>query len=320
MSSFWSNNPHVASWISSVTAWWRGDPPRLLVIEKSPLQQQAIPGVDVRQATFEDLNWLPEFWFHWFSLSSRCKSKLPLTLVKEAFVGKRWEVFIALRQDTGQLIGTLVCRKIEQLKIDGAVWPQAAVVDYFCVHPAWRSKGVGRSLLTLLHNTRKTPMPPHLMFWEQAIQLKLPCFSSGIFWLRECQPSVSTDWQAITDPADRERLWTACIPKGSVEARGGWAETTVYRGLEGSVAIWNTFHTTVPEGFSVAIVLGATSEEALNAFCRKGAGGFGILLRPANAIAPPSDQWQFDSVYAWFAYNTLLGSGPGLGTFPCLAL
>jgi hypothetical protein len=156
------------------------------------------------------------------------------------------------------------------------------------------------------------------MFWEQAIHIQLPFFASGFLWAWKGNAvATQTKWERITDPEDRERLWAACVPPGAVKAKGGWIETEVWRGLEGSVAVWNTYHRSVPEGLSIGIVVGATSDQALTAFCATGT--FGVVLRPAFAIAPP-EGWEFDAPYTWFAYNTLLGTGPGLGTFPCLSI
>ncbi len=319
-SGFWSQNPHVASWFDTLSAWWRSDPPRLLVAQQHPLRQQPVRGVVCRIATQEDWKLLPEFWYHWFSISSRCKCVVPLKAVQEAVAEKRWDIWVSVREDTGQLIGTLVRRHIKDLKIDAARWPTAGVVDYFCVHPAWRAKGVGRLLLTLLHNSTPAPIPPHLMFWEQAIRLDVPCFSAGIFWVKKIQPTQSMSWEPIQDTKDRDRLWSSCIPAGSVTANGGWKETRVWRGPEGSVAVWDTFHTTVPECERVGIVVGATSDQALTAFCNAGAGSFGVLLKPADSIHVP-EGWEYDAPYVWFAYNTLLGLKPNsvIGSFPCLA-
>jgi GNAT superfamily N-acetyltransferase len=240
--------------------------------------------------------------------------------VQEAVAEKRWDIWVALREDTQQLIGTLVRRHIQDLQINAARWPKAGVVDYFCVHPAWRSKGVGRQLLILLHNSTPAPIPPHLMFWEQGIRLDVPCFSAGIFWARKISKSSTQVWQPIQDPQERERLWSSCNQSSSINAKGGWKETTVWRGPEGSVAIWDTFHTTVPECEKLGIVVGATSDLALIAFCKAGAGPFGVLLKPADSIQVP-EGWEYDAAYAWFAYNTLLGLNPTsiVGTFPCIS-
>jgi hypothetical protein len=189
-------------------------------------------------------------------------------------------------------------------------WPKAAVIDYFCIHPAYRNKGIGRSLLSLLHNTTTAAgiVPPHLMMWE-GIQLSVPPVSAGLFMYKKCSPVGGLQvekLQGSTEAASAaEEAWSGLQRGNQIwsEYDSSAEETSIWSSRRGPVAIWNTFHRSVPEGLLIGIVVGG-SVEAIHAFSSASGHPFGILL----ATWPIGlDGWQIDSPYQWISYNTHVG-------------
>jgi hypothetical protein len=72
------------------------------------------------------------------------------------------------------------------------------------------------------------------------------------------------------------------------------------------VAIWNTFHRSVPEGLLIGIVVGG-SAEAADALSSASGHPFGILLATWPFSLYGLEGWQIDSPYQWISYNTHLG-------------
>jgi len=256
-----------------------------------PLPQ--LPQVFIRKATTEDLEQLPEFWSRWYSVkSARCM--VPLSHVLKMAKG---DIFVCVNS-AGEVIGSIVRRWLTGLHMRGVRWPRAAIIDYFCVHPAHRKKGVGRALLTFLHNstlyTEKLILP-HMMLWE-GVQPTIPPASVGFFLHRKCFKGPLTVVEANADVwAELQRgkdIWNE-----SCESSG---ETSIWKVGEGNLAIWNTFHRSVPEGLLIGIVVGG-SQDSANAFSQASGHPFGILLM-AGSLG--SDGWTLDSPYQWISYNT----------------
>ena len=221
------------------------------------------------------------------------------------------EIFVCLKP-TGEVIGSIVRRWVTGLHMREVRWPRAGIIDYFCIHPAHRRKGIGRALLTFLHNSTlltEKIMPPQLMLWE-GLQPTIPPASVGFFLHTYCikgpapssppgaSPATATaveegpllleKWQGIQRGKD---IWNE-----SCEASG---ETSIWTIGEHTVAIWDTFHRSVPEGLLIGIVVGGSSDAA-TAFSQASGHPFGILLM-AGVIC---DGWTLDSPYQWISYNT----------------
>jgi hypothetical protein len=190
-------------------------------------------------------------------------------------------------------------------------WPKAGVIDYFCIHPAYRNKGIGRSLLSLLHNTTTAAgiVPPHLMMWE-GIQLSVPPVSTGLFMYKKCSPVGGLQVEKLQGEASVEaEAWTA-LQRGNQlwsEYDSSAEETSIWSSSRGPVAIWNTFHRSVPEGLLIGIVVGCSAQAAADAFSSSSGHPFGILLASWPIGLSGIDGWQIDSPYQWISYNTHLG-------------
>jgi GNAT superfamily N-acetyltransferase len=291
MASFWKNNPCVPTWTDFVKDWFNGQPSKL--IDSTP-PMRPLAQVFIRKATQEDLEQLPEFWSRWYSTTKSARCMVPMSHVTKMAQG---DIFVCVRGD--EVIGSIVRRWITGLHMREVRWPRAAIIDYFCIHPAHRSKGIGRALLTFLHNstlyTEKCILP-QLMMWE-GLQPSIPPASVGLFLHRKC---VKGTFTATEEGAD---VWNQLqrgkdIWNESCEYSG---ETSIWRVGQKEIAIWNTFHRSVPEGLLIGIVVGGSIADA-NAFSQASGHPFGILLMAGNPLG--SEGWSIDSPYQWISYNT----------------
>ena len=188
---FWKNNPCSPSWTSSLSSWWNTTPPRLAEPGRYVFPIKPVPGVIVRQLLTGEGGLLTEFWHRYFSTSERCKIYVPADHINACVKGGSWEVYIAIHEQSGAVIGSGVRRWINGLHIYEAVWPKAAMIDYFCVHPGFRKKGIGRLILGILQNKGPVPLPPHLILWD-GVQPLTPPVSIGMYWVKEKQKKLQS--------------------------------------------------------------------------------------------------------------------------------
>ena len=292
MGSFWQSNSCVPSWTKFTESWLYSYPPRLL--ETHPANKTATVVYTMRKATESDILQLPEFWERWFS-TPKVRCVVPLQHVKKKAL-RQWDIYVCVNQ--GQVIGTIVRRWVMNLHMRQVVWPKAGIVDYYCIHPAYRKKGIGRSLLHLLHNTTERPMPPHLMLWE-GFQTQVPPVCAGLYMAKRCVPreGESSCVKRVYEFRPEGDIWSEYIDSD---------ETSVWTsiGSQEKVVVWNTFHRSIPDGAVIGIVM-AGSVDAVNRFSSSAGHPFGVLLMPGLHIA--LDGWTIDSPFQWIAYNTQTG-------------
>jgi ribosomal protein S18 acetylase RimI-like enzyme len=306
--SFWTNNPCVPTWTEFFQSYFYSRPAKLIDPRPAakPIPHRVLNGFTLRRATSEDIQQLPTLWGRWYSTSKSARCVVPLAHIQKCAAAGKWDILVCVKGD-GEVIGSLARRWIEGLHMREVRWPKAAVIDYFCIHPAYRNKGIGRSLLSLLHNTTTAAgiVPPHLMMWE-GIQLSVPPVSAGLFMYKKCSPVGGLQVEKLQGAAASSG-WTVLQRGNQIwsEYDSSAEETSIWSSSRGLVAIWNTFHRSVPEGLLIGIVVGGSIEaEAVDAFSSASGHPFGILL----ATWPFSlTGWQIDSPYQWISYNTHLG-------------
>jgi len=288
---FWKANPCSPTWSGFISSYIYGYPPRLIE-PNPPIQPIKLPqGLVLRFATPGDADQLPEFWTRFFSSSSRCI--VPLLHIK-----KSWTIIVVVKDS--QVIGSLV-RRWTKLHIKETTWQKAGIIDYFCIHPAYRKKGIGRALLSCLHNITERPIQPHLMLLE-GVQLSMPPIAAGLYLSRRC-----TDSTVIQKGGN----WEDCV-KGDIWIPYEESETTIWKTASGIVAIWNTFHYSIPDGLRIGIIVGYTGD--VNEAASTISHGFGVLLLPVPVWKVVSG-WTIDSPFQWLAYNTQTGF---IGGFPAI--
>jgi len=253
----------------------------------------------LRFATPADIEQLPEFWTRFFSGSSRCI--VPLLHIQKA----RWTIIVIVKGT--QVIGSLV-RRWTKLHIKETTWQKAGIIDYFCVHPAYRKRGIGRALLSCLHNITERPIQPHLMLLE-GVQVTMPPISSGVYLSRRCVGS------GLAEKAKDEAIWRACVKDVWTPFEEG--ETTLWKVGQGAIAIWNTFHYSIPDGLRIGVIVGYTNIDVATAAAQTRDHGFGVLLLPVPVWRVGLEGWTLDSPFQWIAYNTDVGF---IGDFPGLCI
>jgi hypothetical protein len=206
------------------------------------------------------------------------------------------------------------------------------MIDYFCIHPAWRKKGIGRQILQILHNSGlavkqlapsapsapSAPLPPHLILWE-GVAPTFPPAAWGLFWAKRCSQQ-SKDKKSLFQLCKREeaeRLWGEF--QGIIKTRYEGNEVSCYRAVQGTstraLAIWNTFHKS-PEGGWIGIVVAATDPETVNQFSFN-TSPFSVLL--ASRSLASGEGWMADSPFQFILYNCSY-SAPSVQEFPLLGL
>ena len=303
-SPFWKSNICVPTWTDFVKGWINSYSTRL--IDSTPPPRILPPlynGILIRKAMAEDIEQLPEFWSRWYSTTKAARCIVPLSHILKINSSGSGEIFVCVKD--GIVIGSIVRRWLKGLHMREVVWPRAGIIDYFCIHPAHRKKGIGRSLLTFLHNSTlftEGAMLPQLMLWE-GIQPTIPAASIGLFLYKKCvEPIDVTNNRAIELPWS-DTLWKSLQRRNDIWNESGGErteETSLWAIGPHRLAIWNTFHRSVPEGLLIGIVVGGEYTAATAATISHGH-PYGILLLPGHLAV---DGWTIDSPYQWISYNT----------------
>ena len=294
---FWSNNSCVLSWSSYLSQWWQSK--KVGVLENTPMPRKvSFPaGCAIVSGKQEHTPIIKEFWYRYFSISSKCKCLIPEDFLKRMITSLSWELWLVINS-RGEIIGTVVRKRLGEIQIGDQSMKEAYMVDYFCVHPAWRKKGIGRGLLNHLHNQTKHPFSPHFILWE-GVQASIPPISSGIYWWREGK-GININTQIKKQILENKPLTPT---KNDIFSRTfSKEETSIWQMSKGVVYIWNTFHRTMPEGKELYILLHGTSEEAIEEYMNT-LETDKIILRPRGITEAILPGWNYDSPYQWVVYN-----------------
>jgi len=309
MGSFWKNNPSSPTWFSTIESWAKSYPSKLIDLH-SPIRKISLPpGFTLREATPQDIEELPEFWTRFFSTSTRCI--VPLLHIRNMVSKGIWTVLVIVKEEN--VIGSLVRRWIKGLHMEQVTWQKAGVIDYFCIHPAHRNKGIGRTLLSCMHNLTERPIPPHLMLLE-GLQLSIPPISADLYFSIQATGHIGQTAGQIQEVAEgeRQRVWKLCV-KGCLWSDYQGHETKIWKTASGYVAILNTFHYSIPDGLRIGQIIGYTGQGFQDA-ARTLEHGYGILLMSGLGCLR-EEGWKIDSPYQFIGYNIqskFLGGFPGI--------
>ena len=316
--SFWKDNPCVPTWPATAVAWWRGAPPKILEPTPPLRGLTPVPGLVLARATPAEAPEICEFLGRWFTTSAKARCDLPPAVLAAALAEGRLDMWIVRRQ--GGLVATLGRRWIRDAAIGPARWPRAGIVDYFAVHPAVRSRGVGRWLLATLQASTARPIPPHFILWESfSIGFgTIPPLAMGRYWICEQQKAaagVQPNVKRIAEPAAAWFALTAtaflhsALDSGSVSVWNCGAEGGTQGG---TVAIQDLYHRSVPDGRRMAMIIAASGADAVAAFAA--ASPWPILLADRAWGA----EWTPDSPFQWIGYNVLAGTVTT--SYPCFGV
>jgi GNAT superfamily N-acetyltransferase len=301
MHSFWNANPMAPSWISLAGHAWSGHPPKLLEIVHTQKEIYPPRGCIMRNMREADVPATVELWSRFFSKSPNCRCLVPRSHLVKMLAEKRWEGIVVINP-AGEVVGTLIRRFIKNLHVDKATWKTAGAIDYFCVHPTWRKKGVGRALLTAIQNRTQEPFPPQLFFLEH-FQMRIPPISAGVFMSLQSNRQMG---QEAVRVHDAKHIWENCVKGSDVWSSEPGEEISFWKADErsGVVVIWNTFHRVMPGGELIGIVLSdnADAVEALASVKSP----WGVFLA-AGASSRGRAGWKINSVFQWIGYNLSIG-------------
>lgn len=294
MASFWKSNPCAPTWAGLFANMWSNSPPKVLDSQHH-LQEAPLQGCSVRQAKDADCQAIVEFWIRYFSCSSRCKCVVSVSHLKK--IMSTSPIFLIVRGD-GVILGSIAKRYMKGLHIQNARWEKAAYIDFFCVHPGWRNRGLGRALLTAVHNERLVPA----IFLLEGIKNSIPPVSLGCFLVKKVHGQ--TPLTQITDLEICKREWMLSVRSADIWTEDYGIEITFWNTEKGVVIIWDIHHRMIPDGSSIGIIIGG-SIEAANSFA-SGKSRWGYLLLPRSPFSS-EEGWTYDSVFQNIAYNVSLG-------------
>ena len=310
--SFWSGNSLVPSWTSMIYHAWSGHPPKILETMHVQKRARLPPGCIMKPLEQADVPAVVEFWGRYFSITPSCRCLVPPAHVSKMISQKSWDGIIVLHA-SGEIIGSAVRRVIHNLHVREITLPKAAAADFYCIHPAWRKKGVGRAILSAFQNSTPAPTPPVLVLWDKP-QIKVPPIITGMFMSRVCQ-ATSNQATQLKDPQACKEAWLNCVKGVDVwspepgEEISFWVPLGQQRGQK-PVIIWNTFHRTVPDGLLIGIVL-SRDPEATEALAQAKS-PWGVLLAPVPlhqtiSFTQTYKSWKINSIFQWIGYNLSVG-------------
>ena len=120
------------------------------------------------------------FLYTYFSIKPR------LLFTPDCLLNDRDYLFVVLHR--GNIVGTVRYHFIGTLIVNSQKAPPIYLVDAFCIHPAYRKRGVGSYLLTELHRYANQQGLPYTMFLKEGPVLPvlpLPLYS-GCYVYRLC--------------------------------------------------------------------------------------------------------------------------------------
>ena len=190
---FW--NPRMTSWATTLAAFLKGDQVRLsdltiLSENISPLTQVASCADAV--STVKLLN-------EWFESNSRSTTALTVEWFIQSILLDE-AIWIVSKDKLGTVRGCICSRPCEtpyhSNKPLKTLW---GIVDWYCVHPLWRSKGIGSALLETLDTvTFRMGRKAHLFLKEGLpLPFHIPVYTTFLYCRRAGNPNLNTTPKAI---------------------------------------------------------------------------------------------------------------------------
>jgi GNAT superfamily N-acetyltransferase len=192
----------------------------LLELEKPDLPSQLNPGgCKISVSKFNDVPAISKLLNDWFEdPSSKSKASIKPEWIRASYIDNE-AIWIVAKDSRGTIRGCVSSFRI------AAPYPNAlggcgkmnpwGLVDWFCVHPLWRSKGVGSALLeTLDFITYKLGRNAHI-FLKEGSPLPLPHVPIYATWLK-CRKAGNPSVKQMRDDTG-----LAVFPYNEVERSTG---------------------------------------------------------------------------------------------------
>lgn len=190
---FWTSQPIITYMSYIQSAFCQYSPPQVLnriALKKEPIR---IPGVTYKRAIMKNAAQYSKFLETYFYINQKdIRLVLPEKIISDGLsVGGGWCGIEACDIDS-RIIGIIFSLPIQYLyssQFSKEPLIDCGMVDYFCVAPAWRSKGIASGLLDRFFNLNyKLGRLPHIFASEGNILFhKIPPFIKGQYIWREKQ-------------------------------------------------------------------------------------------------------------------------------------
>lgn len=222
------------------------------------------------------------------------------------------------------LIACCVSRPLGSLVENRQIQGPLGLVDFFCVARDWRKKGLASYLLQeLVHLTALQKRTIHI-FQKEGLPLSpLPPLWQGHYISRRATtPSESKNFlmrlpiqKSSFIPDFEYSHWipneSSFIGKHDVLSEDTDIYLFNYLGKHLYIAITNTFHRSVPEGFKIGEILWCipVGTQVLESIQRLGIeavadnSGYDIVLMDSSLPHSSKMGWQKDSPYGWYCFN-----------------
>ena len=159
-------------------------------------------GCRVSVSKFKDVEGIAKLLNEWFEdPSSKTRAQITSEWVRKTYIDNH-AIWIVAKDVKGTIRGCISSFLIQSPypnAITGCGKPHPwGIVDWYCVHPLWRSKGLGSALLeTLDLVTYKIGRKAHV-FLKEGIPLSLPHVPIYMTWLK-CRKAGSKDVKQMSE-------------------------------------------------------------------------------------------------------------------------
>lgn len=194
---FWKGR--VTGW-NHLQAWWRDDPVTFATeLEKPSLQLLNSTDCRIKVATYELAGQIAKLLNEWFEpRHSRAKMTMTPEWVRRSYLEQHaiWIVACDRGGTVRGCIGSFFVRPPYPNSLAGCGLQRAwGVMDFYCVHPLWRSKGIGSALLEMIdYITYSIGRKAHV-FLKEGVPLappQMPIYGTMWWWRKAGTSTVKT--------------------------------------------------------------------------------------------------------------------------------
>lgn len=182
---FWKGKVSI---FKQIEAFLKNSEVGLLSLEEPDIPRHIKPGgCSVSVSKLKDVEGIARLLNEWFENSSKSRASVTSEWIRSTYIDNE-AIWIVARDSAGTIRGCVSSFRIvapypNTLSGCGKMYPWG-IVDWYCVHPLWRSKGVGSALLeTLDFVTYKIGRKAHI-FLKEGHPLPLPHTPIYVTWLK----------------------------------------------------------------------------------------------------------------------------------------
>ena len=182
---FWKGKVSI---FSQIYTFLRQSDVSLVKLEEPSLKANLNPGnCKISVSKFSDTEGMAKLLNEWFEEpSSRSKANVTKEWIRSTYLSNH-AIWIVAKDSKGTIRGcvsSFISEGPYPNSLSQCSGKQWGIVDWFCVHPLWRSKGLGSALLeTLDLVTYKVGRKAHV-FLKEGVPLPLPHIPIYFTWLK----------------------------------------------------------------------------------------------------------------------------------------